>query len=249
MTSSDSVLASNERQHVRAALVFTGFLRGSCSNLQALVAQSRMCREAFDKRCDVFLHTWSTIHKDSTFKVHGSNMTDLLLKQLARSSVSSTIPSSWACVATIARELAPAAVTVEEQALPSLEMAAAAQPWGAVRENLFNFRWQVASIHGGIELMSRHAAATQTDYHAVVRMRADVGERALPSRETFPTPASYATVRRRADLYVRGRLGHKAREVVTCGHPRFKMTVTAAGARSTVLWVTAAAAALYPEVP
>eukprot|EP00966_Prymnesium_polylepis_P244501 5655128-Prymnesium_polylepis.1 len=52
---------------VRAALIFSGHLRATCSKNNALqkgmALQVARCRRVFRGRCDVFLHTWSMLEK------------------------------------------------------------------------------------------------------------------------------------------------------------------------------------------
>lgn len=226
----DTSSSSHAENPVRAALVFSGFLRGTChgEGMQAMVNQAAMCREVFGGNCNIFIHSWSTTHKDAIFKVHHSNMTQRVENILSSNhSAYRRAASAWPCVPLLARAVETTSITLEEQKTPSMEALARVDTWGAMHENLMNFRWQIASVHAGLGLMSRHAAMAHVRFHAVVRMRADLGERSLPQswRETFLKAAGWRTVRRRADLLARGALDAKrASEIVTCGRLRFKYT-------------------------
>ena len=210
----------------RAALVFSGFLRGSCretkaTGLSALREQLVWCRSAFESRCDVFVHTWSTLSKAAPFNVHGSNLTAVLgaFATEGGHNANATQASSWPCVGRVRDALSPAALSVEEQLPPTEAELAAARPWGAVGENLLNMRMQMASVLGGLELLGRHASAMSITYHAVVRMRADVGDAWGKKREeVFLSNAGWRTVRRRANALVRGEMSPERRdELVICG--------------------------------
>ena len=238
----DTALAGGhraEQQHVRgprAALVFTGFLRGTChgsksrhnisTGIAALREQLVWCRIAFFNRCDVFLHSWSTTHKAPSFSVRGdslgnySRLSDLQL-------TNKTAVSSWKCVEAVRNALGATTVAVEDQTPPSADRLADLRAWGTVGENLFNMRMQMASVLGGLQLMSRHAVTTGIEYHAVARMRADIGDASW--RETRPewflNEAGWRTIRRRADLLFHNSLPTaKSNELVMCGHPRYKQT-------------------------
>ena len=81
MTSSSLAAASScpadPLRTPRAVLLFTGHLRGTCDasrlptgalltsrdKIEAIVNQTRWCREAFGSGCRAFLHTWSTLDK------------------------------------------------------------------------------------------------------------------------------------------------------------------------------------------
>ena len=168
---------------VRAALIFSGHLRGvTCEQSGARAAaiekgmglQAARCRQAFGGRCDVFLHTWSRLEKpatDSSIGRAGSNGQQALWPSV-RHRLSLASVSSLSCVGDVARALSPSAVAVEEQVLGHHR----AERWGAFGENLHNFRMNAAGMAGGLALMERHAEAMNVTYSAAVRIRADLGD-------------------------------------------------------------------------
>ena len=95
-----------------------------------------------------------------------------------------------------------------------------------IGENLLNLRMQSASVKAGVDLMARHAATTGLDYHAVARMRADLGDPGFGHGDRdhlFLNLAGWKTLRRRSNLLLRGKLtARMAEEVVVCVHPRYK---------------------------
>ena len=50
----------------RAALIFSGHLRSTCTDANGTAGirlQASLCRAAFDGRCDIYLHTWTSLEK------------------------------------------------------------------------------------------------------------------------------------------------------------------------------------------
>ena len=102
---------------MRAALIFTGHLRGTCDRdedkgLRTLQQQAEHCRAAFDV-CDIFLHTWDWLEKPLNFSElqHGPRKK---CGQNCRTAIRLNA-SSWPCVSRVVAALNPAAVTVERQ--------------------------------------------------------------------------------------------------------------------------------------
>ena len=116
--------SSNPVQDLRAALIFTGFLGGTCKSnarsggVHALVNQTKLCRATRRfSRCDVFLHTWRTLTKANLFEVNGRNWT-----ASAADFVGGRVrnQSSLKCVETIQRQLGIIKVVIEDQTSPTL---------------------------------------------------------------------------------------------------------------------------------
>ena len=239
----------------RAALILSGFLAGTCSfpggkmpvsggqgeamtGVKALLQQVGWCREAFANRCDVFLHSWSTVRKARAFHVHGDGLTNYskAFAAVNRTGEAPTgqdatpdqtqEPPSWPCIEKLSSLLPLTAASIETQLPPSPERLAAERPWGVFGENLINMRKQMASALGCLELMARHTSVSGVEYHAAVRLRADLGDRRWAGKAgVFIEPAGWRTVRRRADALVQGKLSTEGHiEIVTCGHPRVKHT-------------------------
>ena len=201
-----------------AALVFTGHLRDTCDRKKdgiiGLLNQTRMCREAFHGRCDVFIYTWSTLEKAAApYNTQGRTL-------LAPSN-----SSSWACLEAVSRALEPTVVSaVVQPARP--EVQPSMQSWGRLGESLASFRMNSAAVIGGLDLMRSYASSMRVNYSAVARMRLDMGSRRWTRfGHVFLAPMGWANIRSRADEDARG--GGQpglAREVSTCDVPRVKLT-------------------------
>jgi hypothetical protein len=221
---------------------------------QALMEQAEMCRTAFGSdRCHIFLHTWATAQKVSSYwpnadshhpKGHhhnhdASNTSEARApgRALSLTRPMARPPSSWPCVGELRKLMPLTAVSVEDQPPPPPSddgdhLLSRELSWGPAKENLLNMRMQLASMRGGLDLARRHASSVERHvrYTAVVRMRADIGDNRvgggrLMQAELFPSRASWQAIRRRADLYVSGKLDQRrANELVTCRHPRTKLT-------------------------
>ena len=228
----------------RVVLLFTGHLRGTCtpqplsSNdqrawrltstfplIDAIVNQTRWCREAFGSGCHAFLHTWSTLE---TEPIPWDRPSLAWLKNLsiakAHRKEGQARRSSAACAEKIraavgARHLIVAIETQVPQ-VPYEQL----RPWGRFRELVdLNMRMQIAGIGGGLALAARHVPC----YDALVRMRADVGSLTGSAKSLFLLAQSWRNVRTRAEQVARGGVladASWAREVVTCGWPRVKRT-------------------------
>jgi hypothetical protein len=212
----------------RVALIFSGFLQNTCmrgAGVWAILQQVEWCRTAVGQ-CDVFLHTWQTLSKASGFEVHGANWTAAIERHVSTSRRPVTPPSSLPCVHELRERANLTDVEVDQQRVPSTEELRAGAPWGVCMENLLNMRAQVASMLGGLGLMALHEASTGRPYHAVVRMRADIGVLSEASRVCcFPTQYSWSTLAQRAKAVARGTLDvARSNEMVTCHHPRNKRT-------------------------
>lgn len=209
----------------RAALLFSGFLRQTCGSggtLDRMLEQARWCRSAFGGRCDVFLHTWSTLQKSAGYFEHGADHSHWNLslgRRMQLTRPTGVTRASEACVRTLRDRLAPTAVAIDTQPPPTAAELARERPWGASGENLLNMRRQIAGMRAGFNLM-RELGRT---YDAAVRMRADLGDNRLGAkhRGKFLTEAGWKVVSRRAALHARGQLGAlRSSELVTCDRPR-----------------------------
>ena len=138
----------------RAALILSGFLAGTCSfpggkmpvsggqgeamtGVKALLQQVGWCREAFANRCDVFLHSWSTVRKARAFHVHGDGLTNYskAFAAVNRTGEAPTgqdatpdqtqEPPSWPCIEKLSSLLPLTAASIETQLPPSPERLAA----------------------------------------------------------------------------------------------------------------------------
>lgn len=195
---------------VAVALVLTGHLRTTCDDpaaSRALQQQVDSCRRAVAPgRCDIFIHTWDILHP--------------------------TLPSphSAICAASISRLLRVSAFTVEQQAPTRKLTERDSKPWGLGSETLANFRFNVASMLGGLRLMSHHLQAMgYAPYAAAVRMRLDLGTARIASRSEwrnqFLNATGWAHVVRRANASASGALPPAlAAELVQCRHPTSKRT-------------------------
>lgn len=117
------------------ALIFTGHLRDTCNEPAAaklLLQQVDYCRRAASAgRCDVYMHTWDTLHPAS-------------------------MNTSTACAANVSALLSAVAHTVERQKPSSSLEQRDSKAWGTGREKLASFRFNSASMLGGIELSASH---------------------------------------------------------------------------------------------
>ena len=185
----------------RAALMWSGFLRNSCTSnasLERLVQQVEMCRSTFSAGCDVYIHTWSRLDKAVDFgdRVHfGSRCHGLC--QICQRCVDHGLScpehcwsprqlsnaSSWPCIGELVRRISPAAVTVEEQP-PRSALPQPPPDWRTFLRyaseeasvNLVaNFAMNAASMESVVRLMLQHSASTHKTYSAAVRMRIDFG--------------------------------------------------------------------------
>ena len=201
--------------------------------IDAIVNQTRWCREAFGGGCHAFLHTWSTMYKalipldrlalvrlnlshkfvtKGGFLNHGSRNEE------------SAPRSSEACVDEIRAAVGSRHLTVAiETQVPQVSLEQA-RPWGTFSEMVdLSMRMQLAGIGGGLALAARHVPC----YDALVRMRADVGDQGRSAAKVFLGATGWRNVHRRAQLVARGNAtvsAKWAREVVTCGWPRVKRT-------------------------
>ena len=170
---------------MRAAFVLTGHLRDTCESRAGISVVERhldACRAAFDGRCDFFLYTWDRLDKGPEFPggapvqfPGGNNRCSPLCQQTMHQHNT----SAWSCVSNLSATLAPAAVAVESQD----RLQDDDTPW--VNQSLRGFRMNTAAMLGGLDLMTRHAAAMGHTYDAVVRLRADVGCRKMRGRPEF----------------------------------------------------------------
>ena len=227
-----------------AVLLFTGHLKGTCSihpgapatstrspKIDAIVEQIRWCREAFGGGCHAFLHTWSTLDK-APIRLDGVALSRLNLSQRhvrggflnqGSRSFEHTPRSSSACVKQIRAAVGAGhlAVATETQ-VPQVSIEQA-RPWGIVSEMLdLGMRMQLAGIGGGLALAARHVPC----YDALVRIRADVGDKKDADAKRFLDAQGWRNVHSRAKLVARGNVtadAQWAREVVTCGFPRGSM--------------------------
>ena len=186
-------MESNSSATPRAALIWTGYLRESCSNhvtFDRLTEQADFCRHAFDGACDVFIHTWSRLDKP---KQYGERlkfrqcMNDCWMQRFAANT------STWPCMARIVERVNPTAVAIEEQDLQTTSYASAEDENGTstlpdewrhylpmIPEEtslmaVKNFAMNTASMAGGVRLMLQHSRHMRVEYAAAVRMRADYG--------------------------------------------------------------------------
>ena len=185
--------------NLRAALIFTGHVRGSCARgggkgLDVLLRHLHNCRAAFEI-CDVFIHTWDTLDRPPK-RPPRSGPNGTICIPARRGGGCQRNPSFWSlwaaeaptksslpCVAQLANVLNPVAITVERQdRAPGL--ASDVRMWNSA-ETLKSFRMNSASMIGGGELVRRHAASMARTYHAAVRMRADVGSPNVDNRGDF----------------------------------------------------------------
>ena len=216
----------------RAALIFTGHLRGSCTRpggVDALVRQLQMCQSAF-ARCDVFIHTWDVLEKSASF---GRDLKFRRCMHHCSEQNQQAAESSWPCMANLSRLLSPAAVTVETQRDRTPTLAEDSRRFNEY-ETLRNFRMNAAGMLGGVRLARRHSQAMGFEYAAAVRMRSDLGGMTKADfLEQFPTTQSWAVIRHVADFHARasasprreGRRPANGCMLSTCdGHrgPRFK---------------------------
>ena len=209
---------------LRAALVFTGHLRGTCdreldAGLRAIQAQAINCRAVFSS-CDVFLHTWDRLEKpvDQLIIARRCGPSCRRASRLAN-------VSSWPCVGRVVAALEPvAAVTVERQDRRPGH-AADERRWTST-ETLRSFRMNGASMSGGAALVARHAATMNHSYVAAVRMRADLGSATVDGRPNWRDQMlnnrSWRTVRRYATHYDTPAANRVHRQVMTCDTPRVK---------------------------
>ena len=128
--------------------------------------------------------------------------------------------SSVACAEEIRAAVGARHLTVAiETQVPQVPLEQA-RPWGHVREMVdLNMRMQLAGIGGGLALAARHVPC----YDALVRIRADVGDKKDADAKRFLDAQGWRNVHSRAKLVARGNVtadAQWAREVVTCGFPR-----------------------------
>ena len=105
-----------------------------------------------------------------------------------------------------------------------------AETWGALNENLANFRMNVAGMLGGLDLMTRHASALGIEYAAAVRMRADVSGlrmsrfmgNANGKNNIFLSETGWENIRQRAIAAANSAAETRFQEVVSCGWARVK---------------------------
>ena len=233
-------LVANSSVQPRAAFVLSGHLRDTCDGVNgtnAIVKQAIMCHEAFAGRCDVFLHTWSTLEKHVSMLRHSKlchlkNASDHCQLDMFR--VKQASRASSVCVDTIARRLAnelPSSTLgvsrtlIEEQPEPL----SPAVGWGAVGEAVdHNMFFQVEGIARVLEMAARERPrrGEHRGHHAVVRMRADFGIRKHQARpELWLNPQGWRNVHLRAKAAANGMLDERvSTEVLTCGWPHFKRT-------------------------
>ena len=186
----------------RAALIFTGHLRGSCTKpggLDMLVRQAQLCQSAF-ARCDVFIHTWDVLEKNASF---GRDFKFKRCMLHCHEQNLQAAQSSWPCVANLSRQLSPAAVTVETQGDRTDNLDEDSRRWTQY-ESLKNFRMNAAGMLGGVRLARRHSQAMGFEYAAAVRMRSDLGGmRKADFLEQFPNAQGWAVIRHVADFHRR----------------------------------------------
>lgn len=211
---------------MRAALIFTGHLRGTCDRdedkgLRTLQQQAEHCRAAFDV-CDIFLHTWDWLEKPLNFSElqHGPRKK---CGQNCRTAIRLNA-SSWPCVSRVVAALNPAAVTVERQdRWQGYEVDA--RMWNSA-ETLRNFRMNGASMYGGADLVRRHSHTMNHTYVTAVRMRAEVGSANIDLRgafkDQFLTNRSWLALGRYAVNYSQPLANPFHRQVMTCDIPRIK---------------------------
>ena len=151
----------------RAALLLSGHLRQACNSQNVSRARTQLfqhvasCRATF--RCDVFLHTWTTVDAATAKWSTG---------QLSRQASE----SSYQCLDEITGEIAPTATAVEVQDLKALSSQ-------VLRRGLYFKPALVATrmnLHGmaaTVQMMNAHAATMNLSYAIAVRMRVDMGAR------------------------------------------------------------------------
>ena len=215
----------------RVVLLFTGHLRGTCTPLpstprpiDAIVNQTRWCREAFGSGCHAFLHTWSTLEPEP-IPWDMPSLARLKNLSMAKGHRKGHTPrSSAACAEEVRAAVGARHLTVAiETQVPQVPYEQL-RPWGHFRELVdLNMRMQMAGIGDGLALAARHVPC----YDALVRMRADVGSLTGSAKGLFMLAQSWRNVRSRAEQVARGGVPANAswaREVVTCGWPRVKRT-------------------------
>lgn len=168
---------------LRAALVLTGHLRGTCERksgkgIATLVRQVAMCRAVFPI-CDLFLFTWDALDKPLPSQHSTSRCLGGVCKHLKM--LAGT--ASWPCIANISALLSPVAVVVERQDR-AYGLDEDARPWSRY-ESLSSFRMNGAAMITGADMVRRHASTMNHEYHALVRMRADVGSTNIDFRQSF----------------------------------------------------------------
>jgi len=206
--------APPSERRLGAALIFTGHLRDTCERaggVTVLQTHQQRCHEAFNRSCDVFIHTWDALDWIGP-KAKGRRY-DTLQGQLSAT-------KSWRCVAQIAEALAPVSIAVGTQNDSALT--SDSHSW-TNWEALGGTRMNSASIAFGVELMQRHAHLKGGLYSAAVRLRADVGSSRFASltkkseyRRNIISSTGWGHVAARARRLL------PSREVNQCGHPNFK---------------------------
>ena len=161
----------------RAALLFTGHLRSTCTaarGMEVLAAQVDACRAAFGANsCDVFLATWSMLEKAPAYSPVRRRHCSRGYCHWTRLAAND---SAFPCVAAIHAAVGPLAGLLVERQDRADGHDADTRPWNLVRgETLKNFRMNGASMSAGADLVRHHAQAMGHHYTALVRMRADVG--------------------------------------------------------------------------
>lgn len=232
-------LLANSSVQPHAALIFSGHLRETCDTINgtdAIIQQAKMCLHAFAGRCDMFIHTWSSLEKRVSMLrqsklCHLSNISYCKLDALR---VGQANRASSPCVDAITRRLASelpwsahgvSRTLIEEQPEPLSPVV----PWGAIGEAVdHNMFFQVEGIARGLEMAARERPqrGQSSRHHAVVRMRADIGIKKLQARpELWLTPTGWRNVQLRAKAAAIGVLDERvSAEVLTCGWPHFKRT-------------------------
>lgn len=147
----------------RAALLLSGHMRGVCMDNSAtngLLRHIEQCRALFHK-CDIFLHTWSTLDAADA------------LKRTNSASV-----SAQSCVDTLHSKLSFKATVVEQQELGAF---VASPKWSNTsRHGSWTYRAAYLNIMGqlaALNMMLHHASAMRVSYDVAVRLRPDIGER------------------------------------------------------------------------
>ena len=162
---SASRMRSIKPLNTAVALQVSGHLQTNC-NFQSVARHLRACRARFT-RCDLILHTWSTLVPATPHWQTGTS------RRLGFND------SSEACVRKLVDELSPAAVLVEEQPPPPRSDAlgpdglpingSSKHPWDAVRLH----GWRMALLSMARAAMLRLSAGAAINYDKVIRLRPD----------------------------------------------------------------------------
>ena len=210
---------------MRGALVFTGHLRDTCetnAGIAEVALHAAACRKEF-RECDIFLHTWDRLDKGQDYMPPRCRRWHC--KQIAEQHNK----SAWPCVTALSAALDPLAAVVVERQDRELDDEAL-WTFGPLNQSLRNFRMNTAAMVGGVDLVSRHAAAMNHTYAAIVRMRADVGSRKMRGKPEFHEQFLNANGWRRVGARAAEVEQHSTlatsydKELVLCDRPRLKRT-------------------------